>query len=159
MRVITFSQHFPAGHPRAGAATDFVDKILACLEGWDAPVPKYHTIRAGNRWEVGDKASLRVWSGQPYRSKQVEFAQVEVVKTFKIVREGLLWWVDNQPVISTQLERVAHNDGLSVSDFLSWFEMHPKKNGPVFSGQVICWSDSIDYSFKPAELEKEGVNE
>lgn len=92
MKVLTCSRFFPKGHPKAGQPTHFVEKIEACLAdtipGWEmsktfalhdwepyynCTMPKGHTIRAGNRFKVGDMASLRVWSDKPYRSKQVEF--------------------------------------------------------------------------------------
>lgn len=105
MRVITFSRYFPKGHPRQGDETFFVEQILnevlppmingivdvnglgkdirplvndfVLLHGEDK---KVHTIRVGNRWKVGDKFSPRVWSGLPYRSKQIEFAPtIEII--------------------------------------------------------------------------------
>lgn len=78
-KVITFSRYFPKGHPRAGEETYFVEQIynsIFSLNDWsDAPeqdedyiIPlnldiigiKHHTIRAGNRWKVGDKFSPQV---------------------------------------------------------------------------------------------------
>ena len=38
------------------------------------------------------------------------------------------------------IKEIAKNDGLEVSDFLNWFK-HPSN----FSGQIICWSDSVEY--------------
>jgi hypothetical protein len=78
-KLITFSLVFPGYHPRAGQPTRFVEKIWKGLirmnlltirshlpEGidWHGPSfcdsePKYHTIRAGHRWKVGDKFSPR----------------------------------------------------------------------------------------------------
>jgi hypothetical protein len=154
-KVITFSRKFPAYHPRKGEPTYFVEKItkwrLSCGE---RPVdincdfneemyyicePKYHTIRAGHRWKVGDKFSPRVWSGKPYYSPQITIApdiEIKNIWNFKCDEEGLFYinekWID---VTSTD---IPNNDGLSSDDFLSWF------NKP-FNGQVICWSDSIHY--------------
>jgi hypothetical protein len=94
-------------------------------------------------------ASLRVWSDKPYRSKQIEFAQVEVKKTWDItIGDG------NYSINTIQqgsfipdcgLQKLASNDGLHVDDFWSWFNIHPKKLGDVFTGQIICWSDKIEY--------------
>jgi len=36
---------------------------------------------------------------------------------------------------------VALNDGLSYQDFFSWFGIKKK----LFEGQIICWSNDIDY--------------
>jgi hypothetical protein len=161
MKVLTCSRFFPKGHPKAGQPTHFVEKIEACLAdtlpGWELSktftlhdwgtyyhcmMPKSHTIRAGNRFKAGEMVSLRVWADKPYRSKQVEFAQVEIKKTWKITREGYLWWLNGQPIISTNLASIAANDGLEYQDFLSWFT-HQKNS--VFHGQIICWNENIQY--------------
>jgi hypothetical protein len=113
---------------------------------------KHHTIRSSNRFKVGDMASLRVWSDKPYRSKQIEFAQVEVKKVWPVVII-----IDDifNPICSGDkvlpAGLVARNDGLEPEDFTNWFKIHPKKSGAIFTGQIICWSDSIEYS-KPSTL-------
>lgn len=178
MRVLTFSIFFQKGHPRAGQPTYFVEKIMAALadeieeckmyndfilydwyEYYNA-TPKHHTIRAGNRWKVGDKASLRVWSDKPYKSKQIEFAQVEVKKIWAIELRmthggnyvecfinGEKYGVDHDSQMCDQYnwELLARNDGLNTDDFIAWFNLHPKTNKDIFRGQIICWNDSIDY--------------
>jgi hypothetical protein len=181
MKVITFSKKFPKGHPKAVQPTWFVEKIWKSIwddypsghnplypywqvydqhfplkmdhaENIHTHTPKHHTIRAGNRWKVGDMISLRVWSDKPYRSKQVEFAQVEVKKVWSIEI-----WVSDRMTIGfpdvpgsqirmLPLCEVAANDGLDCSDFESWFRIHPKKKErTVFKGQIICWSDTVNY--------------
>lgn len=146
MKVLTFSKVFPAKHPKAGEATEFVTKILAYLEGWcEVNLPKYHTIRAGTRWKVGDMASLRVWSGPPYRSKQVEFAQVEVVKTWDIDYNGTYWFINDAVVSTDTMQIVALNDGLTWEDFSAWFAIHPKMEEEGFCGQIISWNPDIIY--------------
>lgn len=174
MKVLTFSRQFPKGHPKAGQPTHFPEKIMAGLADrqvdfkipddfvlwewlpyYNCRQPKHHTIRGGNRFKPGDMASLRVWSDKPYRSKQIEFAQVQIQKVFVIYSDGVLWWVNHQPAPTYILERIANNDGLSIQDFLNWFAIHPKKDGIGFYGQIISWSDKIDYTGKPASLEKE----
>ena len=71
--TLIISKHFPKSHPRAGEPTEFLQKI----EDYD----KVHTIRANydfwkKRFEKIVKGeaylSIRVWSGVPYKSKQVE---------------------------------------------------------------------------------------
>lgn len=102
-RVITFSRQFPGYHPKNGMPTHFVEKALNSflMGGYniypkkDIPVdflkslskeifhPKHHTIRAGHRFKAGDMFSPRVWSGRPYHTKQIIFADdVEVKKVF-----------------------------------------------------------------------------
>src|SRR5687767_4729574 len=97
-RVITFSKYFPCYHPKAGKPTGFVMKIWKSLgythnyelikdlfTGFHDKnvMPKHHTLRGGSRWKVGDKFSPRIWSGEPYRSKQIAIAHdCEVIKVW-----------------------------------------------------------------------------
>lgn len=163
MKVLTFSRFFPKGHPKHGQPTWFVEKIMAGLAdtvpGWvmkkdfvlydwyryyNCTTLKHHTIRVGDRWKSGDMASLRVWSDKPYRSKQVEFAQVEIKKVWNIeVCE--FCFINNNIMEHIQVKELAKNDGLLYTDFVNWFNIHPKKQGPVFKGQIICWSDKVNY--------------
>lgn len=168
MKVLTFSRHFPKGHPKAGQPTHFVEKVEACLADtmpgwemsktftlheWDAyyncTMPKGHTIRAGSRWKAGDIASLRVWSDKPYRSKQIEFAQVEIKKVWSVkitILNGSIGIKINDGKVSGLTgPRIARNDGLEWLDFVNWFNIHPKKKYRTFIGQIICWSDKVDY--------------
>lgn len=182
-KVITFSRVFPSYHPRAGEPTYFVEKIVAGLvrcevNGCGTELIKslrnndllsistlyelykgtygsfkYHTVRSGHRWKVGDKFSPRVWSGKPYRSKQIQFApEIEVKKVWdlKIVKEtdGILesyeMMIDDKWFISSYQE-IWTNDGLTYNDFCDWFKMDKAKNDVHFDGQIISWSDQINY--------------
>jgi hypothetical protein len=176
MRVLTFSRHFPAGHPKKGQPTDFVEKILLgllhseeittgrCIElarsvfdkdhplcsynairGYVCCPLKFHTIRSGSRWKAGDMASLRVWSDKPYRSKQIEFAQVEIVKVWEI-EISEFWFINDGILEYNQVVELAKNDGLEYADFVNWFNIHPKQKDNVFKGQIICWSPTINYT-------------
>lgn len=173
MKVLTCSRFFPKGHPRQGEETWFVEKILSViLRNADGIVNlddinpairslvndffiiggdyfKHHTIRAGNRFKAGDMASLRVWSDKPYRSKQIEFAQVEVKKVWDFVISDGNYSIDTIEqgsfIPDCELEKLATNDGLNVDDFWSWFSIHPKATGANFKGQIICWSGQIEY--------------
>lgn len=95
-------------------------------------LPKLHTIRANyplweNRIkEVQDgKAmlSIRQWTGKPYRSKQIEIARltakdgvgIQKLEIFDLMRPAK---VDGRLV---DLMDLAHNDGLSFSDWYHWF--------------------------------------
>lgn len=177
---MTFSTVFPSFHPRHGdahsleAQTFFVAKICLSLgirnaAGADTTYPgliwpKHHTIRAGKRWKAGDWFSARVWSGLPYRSKQIEFAQIQVKKVwdFKVTIMGD--WLINGEVRFEKTENdqwrekyplrvIAANDGLTEQDFYQWIiapivnqKMPPKKEVKRFEGQIICWNDQIEYT-------------
>lgn len=166
MKVLTFSRHFPKGHAKAGQPTYFVEKVFASLKDkvvpdplaipgfiWaqfqDCTFPKGHTIRSGSRFKPGDMAGLRVWSDKPYRSKQIEFAQVEVKKVWDIkihiINGSVGVNVNGEAMKGVQAPRIARNDGLEWIDFVNWFNIHPKKKQQVFTGQIICWNDSIEY--------------
>lgn len=165
MKVLTFSRHFPKGHPKAGQPTYFVEKVFASLKDiiipdplaipgfiWaqyeDCKLPKGHTIRSGSRFSPGDMASLRVWSDKPYRSKQIEFAQVEVKKVWSVeIVISHTWWsfkIDGK-FFGGDVAKIANNDGLELQDFIDWFTIHPKSIDREFKGQIICWNDSIEY--------------
>lgn len=176
MKVLTFSRTFPKGHPKAGAQTYFVEKIWNSFRNSSYCLPydmakfaenypfkgdeylqacqriktigsKHHTIRNGHRFKPGDMVSLRVWSDKPYRSPQIEFAQVEVKKTWDIkIAIGHTWWsfhIDNKLI--NDVEPIAINDGLTIDDFIEWFTIHPKSIGKEFNGQIICWNENIEY--------------
>lgn len=165
MRVLTFSTHFPKGHPKEGQQTFFREKIWAGLadraDGFKIPDentdwdwheyynarPKWHTIRSGNRWKVGDKFSPRIWSAKPYRSKQIEFAppiQIKKIWTFRISYSS--YYVDETEFLLDDLTILAKNDGLSVEDFESWFAGHGKKKDAEFVGQILSWSNDVNYN-------------
>lgn len=82
--------------------------------------------------------SLRVWSGKPYRSKQVAIAldfalprvaDIEIDEDFRIV-------VDGKVVLPPSSIELATNDGLLPKDFEQWFKEHLP-----FSGQIIFFTD------------------
>lgn len=160
-RVITFSREYPSYHPRAGEPTFFVEKLVEgftqlgfllpykksfplnflkslSMEKFD---PKWHTVRGGHRFKVGDKFSPRVWSGPPYRSKQLIIGpEVEIKKTwdFRIDATDGNYWIGNDCLSYDQVKQVASNDGLLVDDFECWFEKR-------FEGQIICWNEKLEY--------------
>lgn len=107
MKYIMCAKTFPAYHPKAGQPTGFKDSILNGT--------KLHTLRdkKGNR-ETGDIVSLREWSGKPYASKQVTFAECEI----EIVPEKL----DRVAPSSFEVKNLARCDGFSdPEDFVCWF--------------------------------------
>jgi len=107
---------------------------------------KHHTIRSGNRWKVGDKFSPRVWSGKPYKSKQIIIApdiEVKKVWEFEIDANGI--YIINDTYVGFKKEELlAKNDGLTVDELQHWFIPSMKKHKP-FSGQIICWNENINY--------------
>lgn len=117
--------------------------------------PKHHTIRAGHRWKAGDWFKPCVWSGKPYRSKMIQFApEIQVVKTWDFVIREFIdgFWMDfgshSLPVVDID-SPVAGNDGLTTDDFTAWFMDSPDfKKSQMFSGQIICWSDKVNYDEK-----------
>lgn len=187
MKYIMCSRVFPKGHPKAGSPTFFVEQILNVIlprgvNGivnrddispailpylndfvlLDGEQRKHHTIRAGSRFKPGNMVSLRVWSDKPYRSKQIEFAQVEVKKTwdFKLrpvkvhdAREVRVYGFINEILVTdTMAKEIARNDGLTIEDFDSWFCPEGTRfilNLPFFTGQIICWDDNVEYG-KPS---------
>lgn len=167
MRVITFSKVFPATHPRKGQSTFFVEKIWQGLNSFPLTVdeiafpdprleeqlknhftkvydPKWHTIRGGNRWKVGDWFSPRIWSGKPYQSKQIQFTlpiQIKKIWTFRVDDSGI--WIDDM-LWQSPYDTIAINDGLNNKDFIDWL-IRPHSDKKPFIGQIICWNESIDY--------------
>ena len=136
-KVITFSRTFPSYHPKKGQETKFVEKFLNGV--------KCHTIRAGNRWNIGDKFSPRFWSGKPYRSPQIIIAaDTEIKKVWDFEIKDELMLIDNKfycwSSSTALLDKLADNDGLSRVELLDWFK-YPKD----FKGQIICWNENINY--------------
>ena len=115
-------------------------------ELWDASkvesvYPKSHTIRSGHRFKAGEWFAPKVWTGKPYRSKTYKFApaiEIKKVFDFEIINKDIL--IDGHLIGPDQLSEVAKNDGLSVDDFLEWFQ-YPKS----FDGQIICWNNDVNY--------------
>lgn len=136
------SKDFPKGHFKEGSPTYFGLSI----KYYD----KIHTIRANydlwaKRFEKIDKGlaqlSIRNWDGKPYKSKQLEIFRFD--KTHGIGLEKLEWIrsekhegiEDKQsnvfiPNIS-DMKSLAKNDGLSCSDFKSWFDGKIQSEKPM----------------------------
>lgn len=165
-KVITFSRYYPSYHPKKGQKTFFAEKVMAAfaeLPGYDGKIPdeftdwdwyeyyngspKWHTIRAGKRFKVGDKFSPRIWTGKPYQSKQQILWSHDVVvkKTFdfKMDLNGV-YSIDGYYLDNEQYPLLANNDGLTEDDLFHWFM--PNYSKPIeFLGQIICWNPDIDY--------------
>jgi len=171
-RVLTLSTTFPGYHINSGKPTFFVEKLISALDEigltetfsvTDNNVPfdmtfyldcesKYHTIRKGKRWKVGDWFSPRIWGTDinpksartgPYHSKQIIIApnvQIKQVYDFKINNHGSIF-IDNKHF--GYYGEICKNDGLTPADFRSWFKIKTGDSGttPLFDGQIICWVD------------------
>jgi len=153
-RVLMVSKFFLKDHIRAGEETLFLEKIDYCLGDSGTRLgletlygkkvwSKGHTIRSGDRWNAGDIAIIKIWTGKPYCSPQQVIREVEVKKvfTFDIMKETKNVYIND--IIRSELF-VHRNDGLSYNDFVSWFGLD-KKNFKGFTGQIICWDQSINY--------------
>jgi hypothetical protein len=100
---------------------------------------KPHTIRSGNRWKAGDKASLRVWSGTPYNSPQIIFApevELKEVINFKTQEDQYIFWLNGKENPNEFLTEIAKNDGLNTFDLVNWFRFPSD-----FEGQILCWKE------------------
>jgi hypothetical protein len=129
--VLTISQFFPKTHKKSGMPTGFLDAIAINI--------KKHTIRGNfelwqKRFEKIKKGeaclSIRNWTGKPYKSKQVEVFNFK--NTDGISLEKLEFYEDKDgipalkyPLINNKSEpninALAENDGLSLTDFKEWF--------------------------------------
>ncbi len=147
--VLLVSRTYPKGHKREGESTYFVEKILNnedilpvsdALSEWDIAGfnPKLHTCRINYElWAKRIKKvqegkailSLRYWSGEPYRTKQIEFAQLD--KDSGVGVQKLLFRINDllYPIAGDgiwfsvlNLENLSKNDGLSIDDFKDWFK-------------------------------------
>lgn len=109
---------------------------------------KHHTIRAGNRWKVGDFFSPRIWSGKPYASKQIQFAPpIEIKKIWHISFDNFsvpaingVHLFDEYNSQNWDFNLLARNDGLSPSDMIAWFKPYKET-----VGQILCWNEKIKY--------------
>jgi len=122
---------------------------------------KHTTIRKlGKRtpWKAGDKFSPRVWgtdinpkSGKsgPYQSKQIIIAPDQtVIATWDIeivaMNTGIEIVIHNsrKKLAWIPLHLLAANDGLTIEELISWFNVKP---GKPFIGQIICWNSAVNY--------------
>lgn len=106
---------------------------------------KIHTLRNNLiYWRRIEKAikkgkgvlSLREWIDKPYRSKQIEFLQLNKIhiQPITITNCASLVWLNDRYLNKWEIEKLAHNDGLSLSDFEKWFSKD-------FDGAIIHFTD------------------
>ena len=136
--VLTVSKIFPKTHRRAGQKTWFVEKINeAGTPITDEPIigKKIHTIRAN--YELWEKRanqinegkailSIRVWSGKPYNSKQIEICKINKIGLQKLDNPNNFVFAEIDGN-GYSWGDVAANDGLPFEDFCDWFKIRPEK--------------------------------
>lgn len=128
--VLIVSQKFPAYHKKAGQATGFplaikhYNKIHTLRGNYELWAKRFEKINAGSAM-----LSIRIWDGQPYRSKQHEIFKYD--KTRGIGLEKLECQSNDDFAqingCAVAWETVAKNDGLSFIDFCDWFKNRPNK--------------------------------
>ena len=148
--VLMLSKVFPSTHPKSGIATGFKDKFL---------VSKFHTIRTNiPLWEkraveinFGHAVlSVRQWSGKPYEkgSHQIEIARLTKLYTQRVVMGASTkpfrqsWAYIDDGLKKTRyidIQSVATNDGLSLEDFVSWFNLY--ENNEPYRGVILHCTD------------------
>lgn len=122
--VLALSKSFPRTHARAGAPTEFREKFLK--------KEKIHTIRTNYElWSKRIKEvqagravlSVRQWTGKPYASPQEEIAKLTAENGIGIQRLDIFDLMRPEKVDGrlVDLMDLAHNDGLSFSDWHHWF--------------------------------------
>lgn len=145
--VLILSRVFPIFHRKKGMPTRFRERLLA--------KEKIHTIRTHyERWKhnLGKCAdgvfalSIREWEGKPYNSRQIEICQMEgeigyqrISMSYDPTDGSVKCVIDGKPF--TDLETLAHNDGLSYEDWVSWMFEKNKTEKQFFSGIIIHFTD------------------
>ena len=116
-----------------GFKPDFVPQILAGT--------KVHTIRAGQRWAVGQTIYFYTNVGQDDMAK---FQPDGVVQSVQTIRAKLLHGttfveVDGRQLLDSELAGFARRDGFESLDQL--FHFLAGYHGLPFVGQLIHWTD------------------
>lgn len=155
-KILRFAYTFPEWHPSKKLPTGFAEKICKSAEKsaetWMGMAdidwvqfyhpelkPKHHTIRKGNEYNVGDRfIPMLTKPGMDYYPVFKPYIEVRSVYKFEMV-DGV-YFLENSQLTDAQLEVIAQNDGLSISDFKAWFERDKS-----FQGQIICWSNNVKY--------------
>lgn len=152
--LMTLSKCFPLKHSRQREQTLFSQHLQTTLKGKQGG--KIHTIRSNyTQWKHNlDKVingdffiSVRQWTARPYHSSQEEIARIYGsvgYQSFEIryshSDESFSCKIDGKQI--EDLELVARNDGLTLSDFLEWyFPLSTRKKDLCFYGIVIHFTD------------------
>lgn len=101
---------------------------------------KTHTIRPVRKRpvHVGDRLSLRTWTGLPYRSKQAVIIEPRCTGVHEVRITAAEVFIDKLPVSTRGFEQIAFRDGFDhpVDMFAFFKEMH----GLPFDGTMISWA-------------------
>lgn len=89
----------------------------------------------------GDRISLRMWTGKPYRSKQrvLRESEITAVETISLCDTGreLLVYLNGHELHPEQINEFAAADGFKGGiEMFNWFEA---THGLPFDGVVIKW--------------------
>lgn len=70
--------------------------------------------------------SIRVWSGKPYHSKQVEIARLKKEDGIGLQKVSFPYGKLNMPAVDTYVnaKSMAANDGLYYEDWEAWFKSY-----------------------------------
>lgn len=161
--VLMVSEFFPKTHKRAGEPTGFplaikhYDKIHTIRGNYQLWAKRFQEINKGNAY-----LSVRIWTGKPYQTKQVEIFRYD--NTHKIGIEKLscnpLGWVINDTLLEElKTEVLAKNDGLTEPDFKEWF----KGSFVVDNSKAIIHFTDFRYCQKatdfPTEFDDNAIDE
>lgn len=92
--------------------------------------------------KVGDRISLRQWTGLPYRSKQRILLEsivthVDDIRIDKALLMGCFIWVSRIMLSFKEASDLARADGFGdLQDMATWFE---REHGLPFEGIIIYW--------------------
>lgn len=94
--------------------------------------------------QPGDRISLRMWSGKPYRSKQRHLRESVIVKVEAIslcdTGRGMLADIGNHTLTDEELNAFAAADGFNNAiEMFNWFDA---THGLPFTGVVIKWNNN-----------------
>ncbi len=109
---------------------------------------KTQTIRGKRKVPilVGDKLSLREWTGLPYRTPQkllreavcTEVSTVALTEGLISTGDGIIVFQNERRLSFDELSDFAQRDGFRhIIDMLMWFD---ESHGLPFVGQLIRWS-------------------
>jgi hypothetical protein len=130
-----------AGIPRPGGPARFVRLFQPRFADLVERGEKRQTIRPIPKRipRVGDRLSLRAWTGKPYRSKQrvLREAKVISIKIFSMSDAGISLWTGGYWEYTTDPNAFAQADGFkNLAEMREWFR---RDHGLPFEGIAIWW--------------------
>jgi hypothetical protein len=127
-------------------------RVIVYNSGLGPKIPlgeKTSTIRGKARCKPGDILSHRIWSGKPYRSKQIELCQT-ICKAVQRVRitweeQGVTFYINDRKIDHPgEIELLAKQEGFeSVQALKDYFKKSAKldksRHPKPFEGEMIEW--------------------